>query len=426
MAPSSDFDFVDDASGGSFVPVGGSIVQLRQLVTRGEIDAAVHLFEENGGLGRAELLDEAKTASFETKKAIGQLFKRARDFEAAAHCYQQARVENEAAICFEQALHFAEAAGCWARAGELLKAAGCHERAGQVDAALAIYRQAGAGDAVAECLARGRRFTEAAAAFRELGNIHAEIQTLRAGLQVEPDNVTLALRLSTLLHQHAHHQQAVDLLVETAKRSPAARADVACLRLLAAALEATGNVASAAKVHARLRELPQGELAGAPGPAELPVVTGTAEPKGEPGGDAYGFLKAMPMFSELAIADMKALFRICALRTFAPGQHLIETGQPGKGLFVIVDGQVEVYGGPAEGSRLLNTLGVGSYVGEISLVQDGPTSARVTARSQVKALFVSRAAFLQYLYSTPSAALCIYRLFTVSLAERVRVLSAAR
>jgi len=50
----------------------------------------------------------------------------------------------------------------------------------------------------------------------------------------------------------------------------------------------------------------------------------------------------------------------------------------------------------------------------------------VTARTPVKALFVARDAFEKYLYSNPAAALCIYRLFTLNLAERVRVLSAAR
>ena len=142
--------------------------------------------------------------------------------------------------------------------------------------------------------------------------------------------------------------------------------------------------------------------------------------------DGYGFLKALPMFAELSLPDMKALYRACSEMQFAAGQHLIEIGQPGKGLFVIVDGMVEVYGGPDVGSRLLNTMGPGSHVGEISLVRDSPTSARVTARTAVRTLFVSRDAFADYLYGNPAAALCIYRLFTQNLADRVRALSAAR
>jgi CRP-like cAMP-binding protein len=145
-----------------------------------------------------------------------------------------------------------------------------------------------------------------------------------------------------------------------------------------------------------------------------------------PGGDAYGFLKALPMFTDLSLDDMRSLFRVCTQHGFGPGMNLIEPGQPGRGLFVIVDGQVEVFGGIGNDARLLNTLGVGGYVGEISLLLDGPTSARVTARTAVKALFISREAFTQYLFNTPSAAVRIYRLFSNNLAERVRALSAAR
>jgi len=80
---------------------------------------------------------------------------------------------------------------------------------------------------------------------------------------------------------------------------------------------------------------------------------------------------------------------------------------------------------PAD-ARRLNTLGVGGYLGEISLLLDGPTSARVTARTNVKALFISREAFRQYVANTPTAALRIYRLFSTNLAERVRTLSTLR
>ena len=417
MNNTADFDFIDDDSGGRFVPVGGPIVTLRQLVVKGDVDAAVKLYEESGGLSREELVEEAKTASFETRKAIAQVFRRARDFAAAARVYQAGSLFADAAACFEQAGDHANAAGAWVKIGELVKAANCYERAGKTEAALEFYRQAGANEAVAECLARAHRFLEAAQAFRALKNPHAEVETLRAGMHAQPDNVALAVRLAELMLQHGKRDQAAALMMETAKRSPSAKDDPALLNTLAASLEATNNKAAAEKIRARLKKLPA---------MEAPVLEATLEVQPEPGADAYGFLKALPMFADLSLADMKALYRICTLQTYAAGQHLIETGQAGKGLFVIVDGQVEVFGGPDAGSRLLNTLGVGGFVGEISLVQDGPTSARVTARTPVKALFVSRVAFHQYLYSAPQAALCIYKLFTLNLAERVRALSAAK
>jgi hypothetical protein len=418
MAQSLEFDFVDDDNGGRFTPVGGPITQLRQLLARGEVQGATRLYEETGSVAREELVQEAASASFETRKAIGQLFRGARDFAAAARVYQLARLEGEAASSFEQAGDYAAAAASWAKQGELMKAAAAWERAGKVDQALQLYRDAGAPERVAECLARGGRFSEAAREFRAMKNTHGEVETLRAGLTADPANVELATRLAELMFQHGRREQAAQVLMQTSKLSAASRDDARFLSLLALSLDAIGNAAAAAKVRARLQQLPAA-------PVQLdtaPVIAGTEEP----GTDAYGFLKALPMFADLALEDMKALYRICQQATFAAGQHLIETGQPGRGLFVIVDGQVEVYGGPDAGSRLLNTLGVGGYVGEISLVQDGPTSARVTARTPVKALFISRDAFRHYLFSAPAAALRIFQLFTFNLAERVRVLSAAR
>jgi len=51
-------------------------------------------------------------------------------------------------------------------------------------------------------------------------------------------------------------------------------------------------------------------------------------------------------------------------------------------------------------------------------------SAHVRARTAVRALRISRAAFEHYLDTHEAAALRIYRLFTQNLAERVRALSA--
>ncbi len=413
----ADFDFIDDEQGGRFVTTGGPLAELRDLIAKGELDNAAQHYEETGAVARDGLLDEAASASFETRRAIAHLFRKARDFAAAARVYQSAKLETEAAAAFEQAFDFAAAAGCWERSGDLLKAAAAHERAGSTDRALELYRRGGAPERAAEALARGHRHLEAAKEFRRLDNTHAEVEVLSAGLTADPTNVEIAARLAELMLLHRHATRAAQLLMETTRRAPAAKDDVRFLTVLAAALEASGNAPAAAKVRARLQQLPKED--------EPPVITGT--PLSEaPGADAYAFLKALPMFADLERSDMKALYRVCTLASYEPGQHLIEVGQPGQGLFLIVEGQVEVFAGAGPQARLLNTLGVGGYVGEISLVQDGPTSARVTARSKVKVLFISRDAFHQYVYRTPMAALRIYQLFAHTLAERVRVLSAAR
>jgi CRP-like cAMP-binding protein len=82
---------------------------------------------------------------------------------------------------------------------------------------------------------------------------------------------------------------------------------------------------------------------------------------------------------------------------------------------------VQVVSVQGSATKPLATLGPGAYVGEISLVDDAPTSARVVAKSPVRALVISREKFQQYLYSHETAALRIYTLFTKTLSERLRV-----
>jgi len=414
---SSDFDFVEDASGGKFVPVGGPLQQLRRLLARADITGAVSVYEESGGAARQGLLDEAAIASFETKKSIALMFRRARDFAAAGKVYEHAKLEHDAAGNYEQAGDFLAAGNAFRRGGELLKAAACLERGGKATEAIALYRSAQANEALAECLARQKRFDEAAAIFRTVGNAHAEVEVLRAAIESKQGGSTAARRLAELMVQYGHPQRAAQLLLDTARSVPEGKQDPGLLIELAQMLDLCGNGTAAEKVRQKIVGL-----------VAKPVLRPqqTVGPAKNAGPDGYGFLKALPMFAELTMGDMKALYRSCTEATFKPGDDLIQIGLPGAGLFVIVDGLVEVYGGPDASSRLLNTMGAGAYVGEISLVRDEPTSARVTARTAVKALFVSRNSFAEYVYNNTAAALCIYRLFTLNLAERVRALSAAR
>jgi tetratricopeptide (TPR) repeat protein len=419
MNHSLEFEFLDDAEGGHLVPVGGPVPQLRSLLARGEIDIAVQLYEETGGGARDGLLQEVPVASFELKRSIAQMFRKARDFRSAAIAYEALKQDGEAATCFEQANDFARAADAWRRANELTKAAAAYERAGRTDDAVALYGQAGSKELMAESLARAGKFEAAAAIYRSLNNLHAEVESLRACVSATPGAVAPTMRLAELMANHGHPDKAIEQLMACARSSPEARDDATLLEYLARLLDSTNNAPAAAKVRARISTAPKE-------PQPVPVLRAALPLPSTPGGDGYGFLKALPMFADLAIDDMRSLFRVCVQHGFGPGMHLIEPGQAGRGLFVIVDGQVEVFGGAGPDARLLNTLGVGGYVGEISLLLDGPTSARVTARTNVKALFISREAFKQYLFNTPAAALRIYRLFSNNLAERVRTLSAAR
>ena len=84
--------------------------------------------------------------------------------------------------------------------------------------------------------------------------------------------------------------------------------------------------------------------------------------------------------------DLRRLDEVGTEVQVAAGHVLIERGQPGTGLYVIVEGTVVVEA--PEGTR---ELGPGAVVGERAMFS-GTRTARVQARSDLRVLVVDRAA----------------------------------
>jgi CRP/FNR family transcriptional regulator, cyclic AMP receptor protein len=75
----------------------------------------------------------------------------------------------------------------------------------------------------------------------------------------------------------------------------------------------------------------------------------------------------------------------------APGTAIIRQGDEGRGLFLVLSGDVEVVSTAPDGSPVpLGTLRAGDVFGEMSLIRGGPTSATVTAASAATVLFLAR------------------------------------
>ena len=102
---------------------------------------------------------------------------------------------------------------------------------------------------------------------------------------------------------------------------------------------------------------------------------------------------------------------------------LVRQNLPGLSVAVGVDGDVvwaEGFGWADMEKRVPVAPGMRFRIGHTS---KSLTSARVTASTLVRGLRISRESFEFYLETHPQAALRIYRLFSESLAQRVRELS---
>ena len=104
-------------------------------------------------------------------------------------------------------------------------------------------------------------------------------------------------------------------------------------------------------------------------------------------------------------ANLRELAARGELRRYRKGRRLIEEGESGDTLFIILAGRVRVFGsGEREREITYGHYGVGEYVGEISL-DGGPRSASVEAVEPCLCAVVTRATLLAHIAAHPEFAL---------------------
>lgn len=117
-------------------------------------------------------------------------------------------------------------------------------------------------------------------------------------------------------------------------------------------------------------------------------------------------LRALPLFSGLSDAGLERLAARAGELECEAGQVLALPGDPGSGMYVVLEGQVsvEMRGG------WHTELGPGSFFGEVALLVPGATRvARVRAATDVRCLSIPREDALALVESEPSLALAMLR-----------------
>jgi cAMP-dependent protein kinase regulator len=120
---------------------------------------------------------------------------------------------------------------------------------------------------------------------------------------------------------------------------------------------------------------------------------------------------------------MKAVYQACDTRRFAAGEVLIEQDQPGQALLVLRKGTARVVRRAGDKEEAVARMGPGSPAGEMSLIDDAPTSARVVAEVAGEAFVITRERFLKLLALDDRMALKLYRFFTQTVSRRLRMTS---
>ncbi|HEU5263251.1 MAG TPA: cyclic nucleotide-binding domain-containing protein [Gaiellaceae bacterium] len=116
-------------------------------------------------------------------------------------------------------------------------------------------------------------------------------------------------------------------------------------------------------------------------------------------------LRQIPLFAGASEGALEQVVASAGEVTCEPGQILALEGDPGSGMFVVLDGTVSVEwrGGSVE-------LGQGDFFGELTLLAPGGTRiARVRASSRVRCLAIPRPDALELVESEPTVALAMLK-----------------
>jgi CRP/FNR family transcriptional regulator, cyclic AMP receptor protein len=131
------------------------------------------------------------------------------------------------------------------------------------------------------------------------------------------------------------------------------------------------------------------------------------------GSNAYlDHLGNVPLFSACGKRDLQRIARATTELDLPEGEKLTDQGQMGNQAFVIVDGTATV----RRNGKKVATLGPGSMVGELSLLDHGPRTATVTADGPMKVLVIDQRSFTAVLDDVPA----LSHKLLATLASRIR------
>jgi HEAT repeat protein len=125
------------------------------------------------------------------------------------------------------------------------------------------------------------------------------------------------------------------------------------------------------------------------------------------------FLRRVPLFDELASADLGAIADVAQERSFADGELLASEGELGDELLIVVSGSVRVEAGDARIAR----RGPGDVVGEMSLITRRPRMASLVAEGDVRAIRIGRREFESMIHDRPDIGIGVMRVLAQRLAE---------
>lgn len=128
-------------------------------------------------------------------------------------------------------------------------------------------------------------------------------------------------------------------------------------------------------------------------------------------------LRAVPLFSGTNDKHLEFIASRVEEVDVRAGRVLTEQGQSGGEFFIVLSGEAEV----KRDGKVVDTIKPGDFFGEIALLDNGPRTATVTARTPMRLLVLSHGQFQDVLHSESELAVTLLHAVTRRLRASTRL-----
>jgi CRP/FNR family transcriptional regulator, cyclic AMP receptor protein len=134
-------------------------------------------------------------------------------------------------------------------------------------------------------------------------------------------------------------------------------------------------------------------------------------------------LSSYPPFLELSKKDLSLLSNIIHHRQYLAGEHIFAQGDPGIGLYIIREGEVEITYADKVGMILrIASFSKGDFFGELALVDGAKRSASAIAKTDAKVAVIFKPDLDNFIERYPKKGIKILQGVTLIVTTRLRQL----
>ena len=406
------------------------------------------------------------------QKVLAKMFYVAKDFEKAALVFEQSGVFDKAAVLYAKGDDYHMAAEMYCRIEDFANAALMYEKHGSFNQAAELFQKIGNNERAAYNFEKAVNNYLAGKMYYQAGKTEKAIELLQKIGNSDTEYLDATVMIGQILAQQGFHDLAVRKYLTIAQNHPLGPDTMSLYYELgnlylklgkshdakhlfeqiltidfnykeAAKLlkQSQAGIAEVSDVVEEIQVLDDAPAAAAPAPAAAPkpAPAPTAAPaaaKPTPAEAAaseaatqaevvsmmegFEFLQQTPLFQELNLQEMRQFWMLFENEPQQAGAVIIQQDQPGKAFYILLSGKVAVERINDGALKKLAELGPGSFFGEMSLMDNQPTSATIRATEACEVVVVSREKFEQLMESNDRIALKVYHAFCRTLMDRLR------